>query len=57
MKSIKIKLNKNHMAIKTITVTNDDGTEVVFIDQSTIATPTPEQIVVPLGTPIEIVAK
>ena len=58
MKSIKIKLTKNHMAIQKITVTNDDGTEVVFVDSSTLPTPTtPEVISVPLNTPIELTAK
>lgn len=55
MKHIKIKLTKDHMSIQKITVTNDDGSEQVFVDQTTVApTPTPEVITVPLDTPIEL---
>lgn len=57
MKSIKIKLTKDKMSIQKITVTNDDGTEQVFVDQSTITPVSPETIAVPLNTPIEIVSR
>ena len=58
MKSIKVKLHKNKMAIKSIVVTNDDGSVQTFVDEATIVVPTaPETIAVPLNTPIEIVAK
>lgn len=42
------------MSITTITVLNDDGTTQVFVPQ--VVPVEPQKIVVPLNTPIEIIA-
>jgi hypothetical protein len=41
--------------ITSITVNNDDGTNVVFVPQGTV--PEPRKITVPLNTPIILVAE
>lgn len=42
----------------TITLTNDDGSTVVFVPEGTVTVPpTPEVITIPLDTDIKIVAR